>query len=449
MARSARNASLETRTGRAKLKPRRAPYFVKIAKGLRLGYYRGASSGTWIARYYRGNGVYSTSSVGLADDLTDADNLKVFDFWQAQQSARTWGERERLVQQGIVHAGPYSVADAAKDYLQALKAEKGPAAERNAKYVIDAAIVPELGSILLETLTTERLIRWRNYHASRPKRVRTKKSASRPATRETPDDDDARRKRKASANRILTVVKALLNRAFQAGRVSSDQAWRRVKPFGKVDEAVVRYLTEVDAKRLIQCCASDFRPLPHAALLTGCRYSELRKLKISALNPDSGTLAIRLSKGKVRHVTLTEDGLALFLKWRGHKRPDEHFFHRVDGPIWGPSQQDRPIKHASREAGITPPVTFHVLRHTHASHLAMRGVPMGVIAKQLGHADTRMTEKHYAHLSPNYVAETIRANLPRFGAEPDDNLAVSVLPLRRRDRRSGAEEGPLTEASLG
>jgi integrase len=159
-------------------------------------------------------------------------------------------------------------------------------------------------------------------------------------------------------------------------------------------------------------------------LLTGCRYSELRKLKVSALNPDSGTLAIRLSKGKVRHVILTDEGLALFLKWRGHKGPDGHFFHRADGPIWGPSQQDRPLKHASLEAGIAPPVTFHVLRHTHASHLAMRGVPMGVIAKQLGHVDTRITEKHYAHLSPNYVAETIRANLPTFDVPPDDTVEI-------------------------
>jgi integrase len=45
----------------------------------------------------------------------------------------------------------------------------------------------------------------------------------------------------------------------------------------------------------------------------------------------------------------------------------------------------------------------------------MRGVPMGVIAAQLGHSDTRMTEKHYAHLSPNYVAETVRAALPALG----------------------------------
>ena len=40
----------------------------------------------------------------------------------------------------------------------------------------------------------------------------------------------------------------------------------------------------------------------------------------------------------------------------------------------------------------------------------MSGVPMGVIAAQLGHADTRMTERHYAHLSPSYVADTIRAD---------------------------------------
>ena len=56
-----------------------------------------------------------------------------------------------------------------------------------------------------------------------------------------------------------------------------------------------------------------------------------------------------------------------------------------------------------------------MLRHTHGSLLAMSGVPMGVVAAQLGHADTRMTEKHYAHLAPSYVAQTIRANFPTLG----------------------------------
>ena len=70
---------------------------------------------------------------------------------------------------------------------------------------------------------------------------------------------------------------------------------------------------------------------------------------------------------------------------------------------------------ASQRAKIKPAISFHMLRHTHGSTLAMRGVPMGVIAEQLGHADTRMTEKHYVHLAPSYVADTIRAHFPTLG----------------------------------
>jgi integrase len=47
---------------------------------------------------------------------------------------------------------------------------------------------------------------------------------------------------------------------------------------------------------------------------------------------------------------------------------------------------------------------------------------MGVIAAQLGHSDTRMTERHYAHLSPSYVADTIRAALPSLGIVEKTNV---------------------------
>lgn len=81
-------------------------------------------------------------------------------------------------------------------------------------------------------------------------------------------------------------------------------------------------------------------------------------------------------------------------------------------------------------------MTFHILRHTHGSHLAMRGVPMAMIAKQLGHADTRMTEKHYAHLAPNYVADTIRANLPTLGvARPTAEILLPTPEEREQKLR--------------
>ncbi len=54
----------------------------------------------------------------------------------------------------------------------------------------------------------------------------------------------------------------------------------------------------------------------------------------------------------------------------------------------------------------------------------MRSVPMGVIAHQLGHADERMASKHYAHLSPSYVADTIRQNFPALGIVEDSNSSL-------------------------
>jgi hypothetical protein len=58
----------------------------------------------------------------------------------------------------------------------------------------------------------------------------------------------------------------------------------------------------------------------------------------------------------------------------------------------------------------------------------MRAVPLAVIVRQLGHADTRMTERHYAHLAPNYVADTIRANFPRLTVS--NIMVVSIAGIR-------------------
>jgi integrase len=432
MARTARNSSLETRTARVRLRIRRTPYFAKIAKGLRLGYYRGSIAGSWVARCYRGAGVYATDALGVADDTLDADGITVLDYWQAQEHARRWGERQRLIAAGMVRDGTYTVADAVTDYLAEITAEKSPAAVQGAKYVLDAWVLPELGTIQVKKLTTDRINRWRNKLATQPKRVRSKRTATEPATRATADDEDARRARKASANRILTMLKAALNRAFQADRVCSDIAWRKVKPFKRVDEAVVRYLSVAEARRLVRACPEDFGKLVQGALFTGCRYSELARLKCANFNRDSGTLAIRLSKGKIRHVILTDEAKASFVEWTKDKGPADHVFLRADGDVWGASHQKRPLDDASALAKITPAVTFHILRHTHGSHLAMAGVPMGVIAAQLGHADTRMTEKHYAHLAPSYVAQTIRANFPRL--DLDEDTRVVRLPARVQHR---------------
>ena len=116
------------------------------------------------------------------------------------------------------------------------------------------------------------------------------------------------------------------------------------------------------------------------------------------------------------------EGQTLFAQLTAGLDPQDVIFRRDDGGPWGASHQQRPLEQASKVAKLDPPATFHILRHSYASSLA---VPMGVIAAQLGHADTRMTEKHYAHLSPSYVADTVRAALPGLGIIAGTNV-VSI-----------------------
>jgi integrase len=63
---------------------------------------------------------------------------------------------------------------------------------------------------------------------------------------------------------------------------------------------------------------------------------------------------------------------------------------RANGLAWGPSHQIRWMAEACRAARITPSAGFHILRHTNASHLVMSGVPLNVVAHNLGHADRFM-----------------------------------------------------------
>jgi integrase len=215
-----------------------------------------------------------------------------------------------------------------------------------------------------------------------------------------------------SANRVLAQLRAALNFAFSECKVPSAAAWKRVKPFHGVASARVRYLTAAECERLLNACDGDFRSLVRAALETGCRYQELARLKVEDFNPDSGTLLIRQSKsGKPRHVVLTDDGRSFFEQLTAGRLGSELLMRRV----WRQSETQRPMSRACARAKIDPPISFHGLRHTWASLSVMGGVPLMVVGKNLGHADTRMVEKHYGHLAPSYVADAIRQHAPRFG----------------------------------
>lgn len=433
MARLARDSKTDTRSARTKLASRREPYWTKVSEGCFLGYRKGQKAGTWIARFRTQEGGQAYESLGAADDHRDPDGLSVFDFAQAQEKARDWFDRKAREQAGLLVAldSPYTVADALRDYFQA-REQKGSRGVYQDRKSADARILPALGTLEVERLTTKRIRDWLYEIATAPKLVRTKPGLDRQTKATDARDPDAVRARRATANRLLTILKAALNHAHREGFARSDDAWRKVKPFAAVDEAVIRYLSADECRRLVNACDPAFRNLVRGALLTGCRYGELCRLKVADVNLDAGTVLVRQSKaGKPRHAVLTTEGQELFRGLTAGKAGNVLVFTRPDGAAWAASHQQRPIEDASARAKIVPAVTFHHLRHTHASGLAMAGVPMGVIAAQLGHADTRITEKHYAHLAPSYVADTIRAAFPDMGLGTD---TAAPFPIRRSAR---------------
>lgn len=400
MARATRDTRLETREARSRLKAGAKRYWRAICKGVAIGYRKGKTGGTWYVRLYR-DGKHVLVSLGNADDHQDANGVTVLSYFQAQEKARALAAT-RVTEEDGAESG-YLVADAIQDYLKwYAHNRKALAATR---YTCETHILPSFRDREVGSLTTKELRHWHTKLTSR--------------------DGESRAKR-ATANRILTVLKAALNHAWHDGHAASDDAWRRVKPFRGVDAPRVRYLSVAECTRLINACAPDFRQLVQAALLTGCRYGELIAMTVSDCNQDSGTVLVRESKsGKPRHVPLTDEGREFLAQVAVGRLGDEILFIRADGMPWGRSHQQRPLQRACVIAKITPSASFHALRHTYGSLLAMRGVPLAVIADVLGHADTRITSRHYAHLMPSYVADTIRANLPSFGVGRD-----SVTPLR-------------------
>jgi site-specific recombinase XerD len=136
-----------------------------------------------------------------------------------------------------------------------------------------------------------------------------------------------------------------------------------------------------------------------------------------------------LVAGHARHVALNDEGRALFASLSVGKTGKEMVFFRSDGGTWKSAQQTRPLANACKQASITPAIGFHVLRHSYASALVMRSVPLAVVGEQLGHAKgSPVTARHYAHLSESYIADVVRAALPSFGIE----VPRSVVPLQKR-----------------
>jgi integrase len=370
-------------------------------------------------RHVSAKSPYRHETLGRADDVIDANGDDVLSYAQAIAAIKA---KVAAPQEDDKTPDPatYTVWQAWEDYAKYLRATGKEPDDSRAR----CHIKPVLGDLVVAKLTVRELREWLANVAATPAQVRSK--AGKPQYRPKPVTEDEIRARQASANRVLTMLKACLNHAYDEGHVPKRDAWgRKLKPFEGVETARLRYLSLEEARRLLNACDADFRPLVRAGLETGARYSELARLRVEDLNADAGTLAIHKSKSlKPRHILLTPEAVKFF---RSHCAGRSGFmFMREDGTPWQKNDQRRPMNEAVANAKIALPCGFHTTRHTWASHAVMNGMPLLLVAKNLGHKDTRMVEKHYGHLAPDWSAKIIRETAPRYNAPTEK----TVLPLR-------------------
>ena len=430
MARTARNPKLDTRTARARLASRREPYWTSIGAGLFVGYrhFRQAG-GSWLARAYDPvTRKHKQAPIGAADDHLDADGATVLTFGQAQEAARAWHPKAFASateeEQGDA-AAPVTVQDAVDAYVEWLAANRKPTTAREAASQARAHINPALGSIRLDRLTAAHIRRCHEATAAAPARIRSAPGSVQ-KVRET-KGEEGKRRRRSTANRVLTTIKAALARAAaDHPGLLAGEPWRAVKPFRNADASRVRYLSLEECRRLLNAAPDDLRRLIRAALLSGCRYGELCRLVCADFHRDSGTLHVAEAKAGARTIPLDDEGREFFASLTAGRGAREPLLMRANGNAWKADEQKRPMIEASAAARLDPPATLHVLRHTYASLRIMAGAPLPAIAAALGHSDTRMVSKHYGHLAPSWIADAIRATPLGIGADEETGKVRAI-----------------------
>ena len=215
--------------------------------------------------------------------------------------------------------------------------------------------------------------------------------------------DDHSRTAPGNANHTLGLLRQIMNFAIACGHVEANPT-RGIRRNRRL--RLTRFLSREEIRRLNQVLDRQTgkghrqqADIVRLLLLTGCRRGEIVHLRWSEVR--DGMLALADAKTGPRTVVLNGQARRIL-----ERQP------RGESPFVFPSPRDpaRPRGphlelwyRVRREAGIED-VRLHDLRHTHASHAVMNGVPVPVVSRMLGHADVGMTLR-YAHLGDRDIEE--------------------------------------------
>lgn len=194
--------------------------------------------------------------------------------------------------------------------------------------------------------------------------------------------------------------------------------------FMKIGTEAPRFLTDEEMVALVDAAEPQWKEMMLVAMRTGLRIGELRGLQwadvdlvrkvlhVRRTDPGRKTLDATKPKGnRDRIVPLTTESAAALAAMRPKDAKATAWvwpaLERHYGETRARARSEKgcwsAVVRAAKRAGLAD-VGWHTLRHTYASHLVMRGVPIRLVQKWLGHASIKETEK-YSHLYPDHGHE--------------------------------------------
>lgn len=386
---------LDTVTGRARLKPRPGPYYVRIVKGLFLGLRVAKKGATWCGRFQPKNGEPQFITFEPLEKMTHE---------QARRQLETWGESLRHGRPAM--RADRTIADICYLYFDALnkrperkadQAKPGEQAERLLRMHL-------LGRVETKTVHTMR---------NGAKRTRTNAAARvhplamRVACEVIETEFEEWREglvssrggslAPGSVDRVIGILGAALNWAKQKRLIDASRAieWRySLEQTGGGSRVIA--LEGEDIRAMLKACPSQaFRDLCELAVLTGARLSELRFATVRDFQ--RGKLRVNGKTGE-RTFTVNDAAHALLTRLCKSKTPGAYLVPDESGQVWQPGDVVYRMRKTRDAAELPEGTCFYTLRHTFITQ-ALSGsdaLPPLVVADITG-TSLKMIDEHYGH----------------------------------------------------
>jgi integrase len=386
--------AIDTVDARTKLKPRRAPYWQKVANGKHLGYRKmtPGADGTWLAQAYNDESRQQTRrSLGSFDALPPN---KRFD--AASVAAAEWFKHLGLGGSTV----PQTVNKACEAYVQHLRDEHRAttADDADARYR-RWVYGDKIGKLELHKLSERQVEAWRRALVGAPVVVNPHA-----------DDPTVRKRSPSSVNRDMTALRAALNHARRTRATTSDMAWLyALSPIKNADGRRESYLDRRDRLAIIEAAAPDLAQLLRGLSLVPLRPGALANLTVSSFDKRLKVLIVgKDKKGGDRKIKLPPATAEFFEAQGKGKTPAAPLLARADGSTWNKDNWKKPVKAAVTAAKLEGNVTAYTMRHSVITDLVTNGLDLLTVA-QLSGTSVLMIEKHYGHHRADHAAAALAA----------------------------------------